>query len=166
MLTTFLLNIERVDRSSENWEENGKVHCVKVALYATECIFCITKPPSTLASFIWLHLQQHYWRITSYEGSWVFWLGCGQVDQGLAKFLAGSWIFTLLKSVQTSHEVNPASILLGKGAEPEAVHHIHLVPRLILNGALLPLNACASIPLVHAAILQLHVWRHCNYYST
>ena len=51
MLTTFLLNIERVDRSSENWEEIGKVHWIKVAVYATECIFCITMPPPTLASF-------------------------------------------------------------------------------------------------------------------
>jgi len=52
MVTTFLLNIERVDGSSENWEEIGKVHGVKVALYATECIFSITMPhPPWLPSF-------------------------------------------------------------------------------------------------------------------
>ena len=37
MLTTFLLNIERVDRSSENWEETGKVHWIIVAFSALQC---------------------------------------------------------------------------------------------------------------------------------
>jgi hypothetical protein len=45
----------------------------------------------------------------------------------------------------------------GKGAGQEAEHHIHLVLRLILNGALLPLT---HVPLFHCCVLPYYSYMY------